>query len=543
MKLRQRTAEVTHFTLFSGLGGISLGLNQGHARVGRVDAHTRCLGGVDANAAAIKDFEALTGCPGTVMDLFDREDYEAFHGAPPPADWREVTPWDLFVAAGYEHPDILCTSPPCKGFSGLLNKKHAASKRYQALNGLTLRGIVLAMEAFKECPPKLVLLENVPRIQTRGRDLVDAIRGILEYYGYAVAETTHDCGEIGGLAQHRKRFLMVARHRDSVPHFLYQPPKQAPLTVGDVLSNMPLPDDATAGPMHRLPSLQLRTWMRLALIPAGKDWKSLAGLRVKDGALRDYQLVPDLGDYHAYKVSPWDGVNETVTSRAAPGSGAFSVADPRNRHGWGGGKYRITRWDEAAGCVIASSDTGQGAFAVADIRLGCDASNTRKRRYNNVYAVTAWDEVGRCVTGGGGNSKGYLSDPRSPASWDDLAPGGVLLPPTRQCKPFIESLDGAWHRPYTTLELAALQGFPVLADDGTGLLLSGVNDERWRERIGNAVPPPTAAAIGSVMLDVLLRAELKAQASLPFNPIWVRPERSPLTDSLTQLRVALSVQC
>ena len=107
----------------------------------------------------------------------------------------------------------------------------------------------------------------------------------------------------------------------------------------------------------------------------------------------------------------------------------------------------------------------------------------------------------------------------------------------------IESLEGAWHRPYTTLELAALQGFPVLADDGTGLLLSGVNDERWRERIGNAVPPPTAAAIGNVMLDVLLRAELQAQASLPFHPIWVRPDQSPLTDSLTQLRVALSVQC
>ena len=539
MELRKHQAEITHFTLFSGLGGISLGLNQSHARVGKVQARTRCLGGIDANAAAIKDFETLTGCPGTVMDLFDREDYETFHGAPPPAGWEEATPWDMFAAAGYEYPDILCTSPPCKGFSGLLNKKHAASRRYQALNGLTLRGIVLAMEAFKESPPKLVILENVPRIQTRGRDLVNAIRGILESYGYAVAETTHDCGELGGLAQHRKRFLMVARHRASVPHFLYEPPKQSPLSIGTVLENMPLPDDPRAGAMHRLPSLQLRTWLRLAMIPAGKDWKALAGLRVRDGHLQDYQLVPNLGDYHAYKVSEWSGVNGTVTSRAAPGSGAFSVADPRNRRGWGGGKYRITRWEETSGCVIASSDTGQGAFAVADIRLGCDASNTQQRRYNNVYAVTAWEQTGRCVTGGGGNSKGYLSDPRNPDHWDDLAPGGSLLAPTKQCKPFIESLDGTWHRPYTTLELAALQGFPVLDEDGGGLLLFGKNDERWRERIGNAVPPPTATAIGNVMLDVLLRAELQAQTELPINPVWVKP----LSNPLTQLRVALAVQC
>ena len=43
---------------------------------------------------------------------------------------------------------------------------------------------------------------------------------LLRAYGYAVAETTHDCGELGALAQSRKRFLLVARHIEKVPPFL-----------------------------------------------------------------------------------------------------------------------------------------------------------------------------------------------------------------------------------------------------------------------------------------------------------------------------------
>ena len=47
---------------------------------------------------------------------------------------------------------------------------------------------------------------------------------LLNAYGYAVAETMHDCGELGGLAQSRKRFLLVARNVAKVPPFLYVPP-------------------------------------------------------------------------------------------------------------------------------------------------------------------------------------------------------------------------------------------------------------------------------------------------------------------------------
>ncbi|MFO6400181.1 DNA cytosine methyltransferase, partial [Pseudomonas aeruginosa] len=71
--------------------------------------------------------------------------------------------------------------------------------------------IWLMGEAWKNDPVPLIVFENVPRLATRGRHLLDQINSLLSHYGYAVAETTHDCGELGGLAQSRKRFLLVAR--------------------------------------------------------------------------------------------------------------------------------------------------------------------------------------------------------------------------------------------------------------------------------------------------------------------------------------------
>ena len=53
---------------------------------------------------------------------------------------------------------------------------------------------------------------------------------------------------------------------------------------------------ARVGPMHRTPRLQWRTWVRLAFVEAGKDWRSLERLRVRDGVLADYLILP-LGHY------------------------------------------------------------------------------------------------------------------------------------------------------------------------------------------------------------------------------------------------------
>lgn len=527
--------EVRHFHLFCGLGGGAAGFNRGEARIGNLQARFRCLGGVDSSAPAIADFSRLAGVPGTVLDLFDRNQYRAYHGKEPPADWREATPADIRQAAGNERPHIVFTSPPCKAFSGLLSESKSKTIKYQALNQLTLRGIWLTLDAWHDDPPEFVLLENVPRIQNRGRHLLDQIVPLLQKYGYAVAETTHDCGELGGLAQSRKRFLLVARHMEKVPPFLYEPKKSPLLSIGDILGRMPLPGDAVAGPMHRVPSLQWKTWVRLAFVEAGSDWRSLNKLAVQDGFLRDYLIVP--------------------AEVGLPTNGLHSVADPRFPGSAEYGQYGVRDWSDTSGAVSGQSATGGGRYAVADPRCG-------GVRHNNVFRVVSMADTSPAVTGGTGPSAGGLvvADPRTSLTrtkgdhyltaahygvmpwsastgavsaaaahdngrWSIADPRAdsamASLPhPSTPATVIIKALDGTWHRPFTTLELASLQG---LVDPEDHLELEGLNDSAWRERIGNAVPPPAAQAIAGVMGQTLLLAWSGETFMLNAMPIWVKP--------------------
>jgi hypothetical protein len=67
----------------------------------------------------------------------------------------------------------------------------------------------------------------------------------------------------------------VSPPQEKVPPFLYEPPKRPLRGVGEVLDRMPLPGDTPrGGPMHRVPALQWKTWVRLAFVEAGKDWRS-----------------------------------------------------------------------------------------------------------------------------------------------------------------------------------------------------------------------------------------------------------------------------
>mgnify|MGYP001578076240 CR=1 FL=1 len=70
-------------------------------------------------------------------------------------------------------------------------------------------------------------------------------------------------------------------------------------------------------------------------------------------------------------------------------------------------------------------------------------------------------------------------------------------------------------------KLAALQGLPV-EFAGAPLLLAGAGHTRWREAIGNAIPPPAAGAAGSELLLALLISKLGAFA-LGTGDLWVTP--------------------
>lgn len=231
--------------LFCGIGGGSLGFDLARADYRGISGRFETICGIDNDSEACEDFEKITGSKALCLDLFDRKQYEEFHGEAPPAEWEEVTPGRLRHLVG-GIPDLIFTSPPCKGFSGLLSEKNSKTRKYQALNRLTVRSIELTLEAFKDDLPALILFENVPRITTRGKNLLDDIKSKLRFYGYEINETEdqyHDCGELGGLSQHRKRFLLIARNPQKIDSFIYKPPKQRVRSIGEALEKLPLPSE------------------------------------------------------------------------------------------------------------------------------------------------------------------------------------------------------------------------------------------------------------------------------------------------------------
>lgn len=509
---------------FGGLGGGALGQSRCHARLLGAHGRIEVLGGIDFDDLACLDFELLAKAPSWCVDILG------------------ITAPELRRRYGCEAPHFVFLSPPCKGASGLLSSEKAATAKYQAMNQLALVWIRVMLEAWGERPPPFVLIENVPRLKQRAPEMLKAIRKLLKAAGYVFSDGFHECGEIGGLAQIRRRYLLVARHPKQVPGLLYQPPKKRVRACGEVLGQLSLPGDPRAGVMHALPKLSWLNWVRLALIPAGGDWRDLEGV-LRDGqarrevfkrhhvqdwaeptgtvagsgsngptAVADPRIPLDAckpGSHHnKYRIEDWAEAAHTVTGSTRVGSGAPSVADPRLdqlriKTGYDHA-YGVLSWErEPSPTVAGGSHPGQGAYSVADLRF-------KSEYYNGTYGVMSWQEAAGTITGNTRPDTGrfVVADPRKP-------------PPEL---PVIIAADGTWHRPITTLECAALQSIPTTID-GAPLVLHGKSVSGWRERIGNAVPPDAAEALGYRVIFALLEAAMGGfSLASSDTPVWISPD-------------------
>jgi site-specific DNA-cytosine methylase len=338
-------------TFFSGSGFKTLGILRARGADG---SRFRSIGAFDIDPVACADYQLLTGTRAQVLDL------------------GTVTPEQLRERCDGV-PDFVVGSPPCKAFSGCLPEKSSKTEHYQALNRLALRAVDLAIETWDR-KPKIIALENVPRMLTRGAELLEQMKVLLRKAGYEVDLRVHDCGKIGGLAQKRERVLLMARLRSSAPSHLLMPPDLGLRSMASVLWELPVPvpGSTAGGPHHRLPQLAPINWLRLATIPAGCDWRAIPG-RVHVGL----DVEPRL---------PVDG--------------------DRSRHA---GKYGVQRDDEPSHTVIAEARTGKGWADVADPRLAA-----RPARQNGGYGVNDSQLPSHSVLAEGSvrNTWGSLADPR-----------------------------------------------------------------------------------------------------------------------------------
>lgn len=410
---------------FCGIGGGALGFQGASLRMERLglSARFRVLGGIEYEPGTARDFERLTGAPCLAMDV------------------RKISPALLREWFGPDAPDVVFFSPPCKGASGLLSEELAASEKYAAMNELAIVWLELMFQAWPE-GPRLVLMENVPRIRTRAAGTMKRVRAILRAHGYATHDEAHNLGELGGLAQNRQRLLLVGRHQKRVPNLLYQPTKRRVRSVGEVLGALPLPGDPNAGPLHRLPAIDPITALRLALIPAGGDWKDLPA---------QVHLPPELaavvgkGKVSArtpfndvYRVVRWDESAPCVTGGATPTAGGVTVADPRvSGKSQYTNNHAVVGWDGPARTIAGQVQPGSGSQAVADPRVGTAG------RYGNNWRVEDWNTASHTVTGSTDVQEGApsVADPR----------------PAKECYPHTYGVL-PWNGPAHTITAKASSG-------------------------------------------------------------------------------------
>lgn len=366
---------------FGGSGGGALGFLDAEVRLLGHVGRFECLGSIDFDASACRDFEYFTGAPAWCVDV------------------QAITGAQVRERYGTTAPDVVFMSPPCKGSSRLLSSEKAATAKYQAMNQLAVVWTRVMLDAWGGDPPALVLLENVPGLPARAAKMLRDLRKMLKAAGYVFHASTHDCGEIGGLAQHRQRYLLVARHPKKCPPLLYQPPKRRVRGVGEVLSTLPMPATKAAkawGDLHTMPRLSWRNWLRLALIPAGGDWRDLDGV-LQGRSRREV--------FRRHAVQEWTTPHPAVTGPG--GHSVEAVADPRVE--WNNGAYGVRDWVAPSGTVTGGAHPSKGVFSVADPRvaLGCAP-------FAGAYGVAEWDEPSKVIVGAGNvdNRPVSVADPR-----------------------------------------------------------------------------------------------------------------------------------
>lgn len=556
------TPSVLH--LFSGSGGLAKGFT---------DAGFTGVG-LDLDPRACDDFRRLTGEAAIVADI----------GAMSPADLRALVP---------TCPDVVATSSPCVGFSGCLPSVTSKTAKYQGFNALALHGVALVLEAWRgaargRTKPALLVFENVPGIKSRGAELLRHLEALLHAEGYAVDMRVHDCGEVGeGLAQRRRRFLLVARHMPSVADFLRQPPRHTPVAIRDVLWQLPSPRPGGPDHMHRLSMLSAKNWLRLACIPAGGDhrdlpaevllypcgsdeleaatgirWGHCAGRHAGKLGVLDWERPAKTVIGKARVCNTWNAVADPRVHAGRPDcygvaddrkpSGAVrgtalvqsckaSVADPRLHCGQRADAYGVQAATDPSRTIVGHQSHDNVAGSIADPRVNVELQHHAHR---GTMGVMAADGPAATVRGHHTirQAPGAVDDPRVEARYNakgwpaathylvDLDGRSVLYGPHvdfADPRPrgdlVIVARDGTLHRPFTDAELALLQGFPVDFVFCGPSSCARKSGATGRRKRIGNAVPPPTAYAIAVECRATLEASAAGGFRLAQGDVWVAP--------------------
>ena len=209
---------------------------------------------------------------------------------------------ELFMLAG---------GPPCQGFS-IQRIGDDSDERNDLISKY--------MQLVQELLPQWFLMENVPGITgKRGKAILKRASDIAAAAGYWIHQATLDSQDYG-VAQRRRRFIMVGeRHDHGLPTFSF-PPAETPdgrrTSVRETIGHLPEPpEDGTDHPCyphHRRDRLSDLNKKRLLALQQGQGREYLPA-----DLLAECHRVSSatIGHRNVYGRMSWDDVAPTITAR------------------------------------------------------------------------------------------------------------------------------------------------------------------------------------------------------------------------------------
>ncbi len=280
----KRITKLRAIDLFSGCGGLTLGLKQAGFDV---------IGGVENDKLSVESYQK--NHEGT--RLWSQ-------------DIRTLS--TLAVKRGLKlrkgQLDLLAGCPPCQGFSTLVTK-----------NGSYLvddprNSLIYEFQRFVEdLMPRAILMENVPNLARTTR--FRRFRKRLEALGYESAYRILDAADYG-VPQRRKRLVLLAGLKNEIP---FARAARVKYTVRQAFRKLSA-KQAKADPLHDTKSMRTDEIQRLIeKVPKN------GGSRIDIKEVRQLRCHENFdGFYDIYGRMRWDDISPTITSGCiSPSKGRF----------------------------------------------------------------------------------------------------------------------------------------------------------------------------------------------------------------------------